>query len=99
MATFFTWVPRLYNCCTALSQFCNNLRSTSKHHQYYGFTRCQQLLDILFLSTRQSQAFAVTVLATQHHVLADSSHNDICLSSQRQCLILISLLASIDLTV
>ena len=99
MTAFLTRVPCLDDGSTALGQAGDNLCSTAEHHEYHWFAGSYQFLDVLFLLAGQAQPLAVAVLATQHHVLAHGSNDDVGTVSHGKGFSLVGLLAGINLTV
>ena len=76
-----------------------HLSPAAKYHQHHGFARLNQLFYVLLLSARQTQALAVAVLAAEHHILADGSDDDICLTGHCKGFCLVGVLAGIDFAV
>ena len=97
MATLFTRIPRLDDGSTTLGKSGNNLCTTSENYQYDGFPCCQQRFDIFLLLAWQSQSLTVAILATQHHILAYGSNDDVSRISHCQRFLAISLFTGIHL--
>ena len=98
MTTLLTRIPRLDDGSTTLGQSGNDLCTASEDHQNNGFSCCQQRFDIFLLLAWQSQSLTVAILATQHHILAYGSNDDVSRISHCQCFFAISLFAGIHLT-
>ena len=98
MTTFFTGIPGLNDSGTALGKTRNNLCTTTEHHQDHRLSCCQQFLNILFLLAWQTESLTVAVLTTQHHILANSSNDNIGRVGHSKGFFLVGFLASIHLT-
>ena len=99
MSAFLAGIPGLDDGSTTLGKSRDDLCTTAEHHQHHGFSGGQQTLDIFFLLAGQTQALTVSVLATQHHVLAHGSNDDVGRIGQRQGFHTVGLLARIHLAV